>query len=183
MRKHHLFVNFLCPVLKLPVINNSIIVLIKRVHHFLDIFLDHVPQEKTVVSMVIAGQVHHASPLHPLDVVEVLPVHPLVGLGQQLLDALRAVTDRQAEVCAPIRRNEHLAAQGVDGDDEPGGDGDVEGDDDGEDEPEVLLEHLVQGVAGHEAAVHGQGKRLHEEMRVSQMCADLSHLGNRGLAN
>ena len=45
----------------------------------------------------------------------------------------------------------------------------------------MLLEHLVQGVAGHEAAVHGEGKRLHEEMRVSQMCADLSHLGNRGL--
>ena len=56
--------------------------------------------------------------------------------------------------------DQHLSSKGVDGDDEP----------------EVLLQHLVDGVGGHKTAVHAQGKGLHKEMGVCQVGANLSHL-------
>ena len=63
---------------------------------------------------------------------------------------LGLMADGETLICTSPRSYQHLPSQGVDGDDEP----------------EVLLQHLVDGVGGHETAVHAQGKRLHKEMRV-----------------
>ena len=110
--------------------------------------------------MVVARQVHHSPFLQILNVVKFVPIHPLESFGQKFLDPVTAMTNCETLISTSTRSNQHLPSEGVDGDDEP----------------EVLLQHLVDGVGGHETAVHAQGKGLHEEMGVGQVGANLSHL-------
>ena len=155
-----IFTDIFCPVLEFPVFDHCLVVVIECLDHARDIFLDYVPELDTVVPVVVARQVHHAPVLEIFDVVKVVPVHVLESLRQKFLDSVRAMANRQTAVSTSSRTDKNLAAEGVDGDDEP----------------EVLLEHLVDGVGGHEAALHREGKRLHKEMRVRQVGAYLGRL-------
>ena len=49
------------PVLELPVARNSTIVFIEGVDHSFDIFIDHIPEFKAIVPVVVPWQFHHIS--------------------------------------------------------------------------------------------------------------------------
>ena len=71
------------------------------------------------------------------------------------------MADGETHISASPRCSQDLSTKGVDRDDEL----------------QVLLQHLMDGVDRNEAAVHGDSEGFDEEVSVSQMRADLRNLG------
>ena len=127
----------------------------------LNILKDGVPKDNAVIAVVVAWQVHHVPSFQVCRIVKVLPGHVLVNLRKKHFQAVRTVADGQTHISASPRCSQDLSTKGVDRDDEL----------------QVLLQHLMDGVDRKEAAVHGNSKGFNEEVSVSQMRANLCNLG------